>query len=222
MRFSIISISQTTFLSNYIQKSSYLLFLRYLYYFLYKYIQLVYKEVSYYYYIVIAFYISFFKSSQDPQILLLFQFIQLFSPRRTYSRSISNLSYRFSFPKSQFSIFQNLLQILLQSNLTSKFLYLCFFLFKLYSYLSLFRRLGYSYLILRVLNLTYLILRILYYRKLLSLTYLYIFKLSYYFLLLVIVYYRSLSYSRLILRILGISYLILRILSLQPFAFIKQ
>ena len=40
MRFSIISISQTTFLSNYIQKSSYLLFLRYLYYFLYNYISI--------------------------------------------------------------------------------------------------------------------------------------------------------------------------------------
>ena len=71
--------------------------------------------------------------------------------------------------------------------------YIRFFLFKLYSYLSLFRLLGYSYLILKVLNLIYLILRILYYRKLLSLTYLYILKLSYYSLLLVIVRYRSLS-----------------------------
>ena len=152
----------------------------------------------------------FFKSSQNPQILFLFQFIQLFSPRRAYFRPISNSPYRFSFPKSQFSILRNLLQILLLYNLTSKLVYLCLFLFKLYSYLSLFRRFQclspqsqpsltrfqcYFYLALRVLNLTYLILRILYYRKLLSLTYLYILKLSYYSLLLVIVHYRSLSCS---------------------------
>ena len=129
----------------------------------------------------------FFKSSQNPQILFLFQFIQLFSSRYAYSRPISNSSYRFSFPKSQFSIFRNLSQILLLYNLTSKFLYSHIFLFKLYSHLSLFRRLGYSYLVLRVLNLTYLILLILYYREFLSRTYSYIFKLSYYSLLLVIV-----------------------------------
>ena len=163
----------------------------------------------------------FFKPSQNPQILFLFQFIQLLSPRYTCSRPISNLSYRFLFPKSQFSIFRNLLQILLLYNLASKLIYTCVFLFKLYSYRSLFRRLGYSYLILRVLNLTYLALRILYYRKLLSLAYLYILKLSYYSLLLVIVRYRSLSYPYLILRSQIIPYLILRILSLQPFAFIK-
>ena len=152
----------------------------------------------------------FFKPSQDSQILFLFQFIQLFSPRRTYSRPISNSSYRFSFPKSQLSIFRNLLQLLLQLNLTSKPLYLYIFLFKLYSCLSLFRYCYYSYLILRVLNLTYLILRILYYRKLLSLTYLYILKLSYYSLLLVLIHYRSLSYLPPFLRVLP--YLILRIL----------
>ena len=178
----------------------------------------------------------FFESSQNPQILFLFQFIQPLSPRHTYSRPISNSSYRFSLPKSQFSVFQNLSQILLLYNLTSKFIYTYFFLFKLYSYLSLFRRRYlslrsqssltryqcYSYLILRVLNLTYLTLRILYYRKFLSLTYSYIFKLSHYSLLLVIVYYRSLSYPYLILRSQSFSYLILRILSLQPFTFIKQ
>ena len=153
----------------------------------------------------------FFESSQNPQILYLFQFIQPLSPRRACSRPISNLSYRFLFPKSQFSIFRNLLQILLLYNLTSKLIYTCVFLFKLYSYLSLFRRLGYSYLI----------LRILYYRELLSLAYLYIFKLSYYSLLLVCIYYRSQSYSYLILRVQIFSYLVLRILSLQPFAFIK-
>ena len=175
---------------------------------------------------------SFFKPSQNPQILFLFQFVQLFSPRRAYFRPISNLSYRLSFPKSQFSKFRNLLQILLLLNLTPKFLLLYFFLFKLSSYLSLFRRLGYSYLILRVLNLTYLILRvlnltylilrILYYRKLLSLTYLYILKLSYYSLLPVIVHCRSLSCPYLTLRSQSVSYLVLRILSLQPFTFIKQ
>ena len=152
----------------------------------------------------------FFKSSQNPQILFLFQFIQLFSPRYTYSRPISNLSYRLSLSKSYFSKFRNLLQILLLYDLTSKLLYISIFLFKLRFYLSLFRRFQclspqsqpsltryqcYFYLALRVLNLTYLILRILYYRKLLSLTYLYILKLSYYSLLLVIVHYRSLSCS---------------------------
>ena len=164
----------------------------------------------------------FFESSQNPQILFLFQFIQLFSPRRAYSRPISNLSYRFSFPKPQFSKFRNLLQILLQLNSTSIFLLLYFFLFKLRSYLSLFKYYLYSYLILRVLNLTYPTLGILYYRKLLSLAYLYIFKLSYYSLLLVIVYYRSLSYPRLIQRVQIVSYLFLRVLNLQLFAFIKQ
>ena len=165
---------------------------------------------------------SFFKPSQNPQILFLFQFIQLLSPRYIYSRPISNLSYRFSFPKFQFFIFRNLLQVLLLPNLTPKSQYLYFFLFKLYSYLSLFRRQYYSYLILKVLNLAYPVLRILRYRKLLSLTYLYIFKLSYYSLLLVIIYYRSLSYPFLILRSQSISFLIIRILSLQPFTFIKQ
>ena len=163
----------------------------------------------------------FFESSQNPQILYLFQFIQPLSPRRACSRPISNLSYRLSFPKFQFSIFRNLLQILLLYNLTPEFIYACVFLFKLYFYLNLSRRQGYSYLVLRILNLTYLTLRILYLRKLLSLTYLYILKLSYYSLLLVIVYYRSLSYPYLVLRSQSVSYLILRILSLQPFAFIK-
>ena len=154
----------------------------------------------------------FFKPSQNPQILFLFQFIQLFSPRYTYFRPISSLSYRFLFPKSQFSVFRNLLQFLLQLNLASEFLLLYFFFSKHYSYLYIYRRLVYSYLILRVLNLTYLFLRTLYYRKLLSRAYLYIFELSYYSLLPVIVRRRSLSYS----------YLILRVLSLQPFTFIKQ
>ena len=154
----------------------------------------------------------FFKSNRDPQILFFFQFIQLFSPRRAYSRPISNLSYRFPFPKSQLSIFRNLLQILLLPNLTSKFLPLQFLFLKLYSYPSLLRYQGYSYLILRILH----------YRKLLFYTYLYILKLSYYSYLLVNVCYRSLSYSRLVLRVLGLSYLVLRVLSLQPFTFIKQ
>ena len=82
----------------------------------------------------------FFKSSQNPQILFLFQFIQLFSPRRTYFRPISNSSYRFLLPKSLLFKFRNLLQILLLHNLTSKFLLSYFFLFKLYFYLYLFRR----------------------------------------------------------------------------------
>ena len=133
-----------------------------------KYIRLVRKEVSCYCYVVIAFSISLFKPSQNSQILFLFQFIQPLCSQYTCSRPISNFSYRSLFPKSQFSIFRNLLQILLQLNLTSKFLYLYFFLFKLSSSLYLFRCLGYFYLVLKVLNLTYLILRILYYRKLLS------------------------------------------------------
>ena len=142
----------------------------------------------------------FFKPSQNPQILFLFQFIQLFNPRRAYSRPISNSPYSFSFPKSQLSIFRNLLQILLQPNLTSEFIYLYFFAFKLSFCLSLFRYRCYSYLILRVLNLAYLTLRILYYRKLLSLTYSYILKLSYYSLLPVIIRRRSLSCPYLVLR----------------------
>ena len=190
---------------------------------------------------------SFFKSSQNPQILFLFQFIQLFSPKYAYSRPISNLSYRFLFPKSQLSIFRNLLQTLLLLNLASKFLSTYFLVYSPYS--SLLRYQYYSYLVLRVLNLAYLVLRILHYRKLLSLAYSYVFKLSYYSLLPVIIRYWSLScpyqlikilnYSLLfldtfysILEILGIfypiieilifSYLILRILSLQLFTFIKQ
>jgi hypothetical protein len=94
-----------------------------------------------------------------------------------------------------------------------------FFLFKPYS--SLTKCLGYSYLVLKVLNLTYLILRILCRRELLSLAYLYILKLSYCSFLLVFVRYRSLSYPCLILRVRIISYLVLRILSLWPFTFIK-
>ena len=105
-----------------------------------KYIRLVYKEVSYYYYIIIAFSISFFKPSQNPQILFLFQFVQLFSPRYACSRPISNLSYRFPFSKSYFSKFRNLLQIRPLYNLTSELLYISFFLFKLCSRLILFRR----------------------------------------------------------------------------------
>ena len=144
----------------------------------------------------------FFEPNQNPQIFFLFQFVQLFSPRRTCSRPISNLSYRFLFLKSQFSKFQNLLQILLLLNLASEFLSLYFLIYSPYS--SLFRRQYYSYLILRVINLAYLILRISRYRKLLSRAYLYISKLSYYSLLPVIVYYRSLSYPYLILRVLDI------------------
>ena len=105
---------------------------------LYKCIQLIRKEVSCYYYVIIAFYISFFELSQNSQILFLFQFIQLFSPRRTYSRPISNSSYRFSFPKSQLSKFRNLSQLLLLHNSASEFL------LKLYSYLYLFRRFLFS------------------------------------------------------------------------------
>ena len=104
-----------------------------------KYIQLIRKEVSYYCCIIIALSISFFEPSQNPQILFLFQFIQPLSPRRTYSRSISNLSYRFPFSKSYFPKFQNLLQILLLRNLASKLLYILFFLLRLCSYLILFR-----------------------------------------------------------------------------------
>ena len=163
---------------------------------------------------------SFFEPSQNPQILFIFQFVQLFSSQYTCSRPISDLSYRSLFSKPYFSIFRGVLQILLQLNLASKFLLLYFFSFKSCSYLSLFKR-YYSYLVLRVQNLAYLVLRILRYRKLLSHTYLYIFKLSYYSLLLVIVYYRSLSCPYLVLRVLDFSYLVLRILSLWPFAFIK-
>ena len=152
---------------------------------------------------------SFFEPSQNPQILFLFQFIQLFYSRRPYPRPISDLSYRVSFSKSYFSKFRNLLQILLLHNSTSKFVHLRFFLLKLCSCLSLYRRFLFllfrarssllryqccSYLVLRVLNLTYLILRISCRRKLLSLAYLYILKLSYYSLPPVIVRYRSLSY----------------------------
>ena len=169
-----------------------------------------------------------FKSSQNPQILFLFQFVQLFYSQYTYSRPISNSSYRFSFPKFQFSIFRSLSQILLLRNLTSKFL-LLYLIYYFSSSLPQYQY--YSYPVLGVLNLTYLVLRILYYRKLLSLTYSYISKLSYCSLLPVIVHYRSLSCPYLILRILGLSYpiigvlsfsyLFLRILSLQPFTFIK-
>jgi hypothetical protein len=98
-----------------------------------------------------------------------------------------------------------ILLILKLSNLGIDFLILrlntifTFFLFNPYP--SLTKYLGYSYLVLRVLNLTYLVLRILCYRKLLSLAYSYILKLSYYSFLLVFVRYRSLSYPYLILRV---------------------
>ena len=144
----------------------------------------------------------FFKPSQDIQILFIFQFIQLFSPRRTYSRPISNSLYQYPiFQSYNFSKLQILFYFLLQLNLTSKFSFL------LSLYFSLTRDFSYSYLLLRVLNLTYLILKILYYRKLLSYTYSYIFKLSYYSLLQVFIRYRSLNYPPLLQRILGISYL---------------
>ena len=146
---------------------------------------------------------SFFKPSQNPQIIFLFQFIQLLYSQYTYSRPISSSPYRFSFPKSQLPIFRNLSKVLLLYNLTPKVLYLYLFLFKLSLYLYLYQY--YSYLVLRVLNLTYLILRILLYRKFLSLAYLYILKLSYYSLLPVFVHYRSLSCPYLILRVLDIS-----------------
>ena len=59
-------------------------------------------------------------------------------------------------------------------------------------------------------------------QKSLSYAYLFIFKLNYYPYLLVIIRYKFLGMSYLILRILSILYLVLRILSLQPFTFSKQ
>ena len=59
-------------------------------------IRLVYKEVSSYYCVIIAFYVSFFKPSRDPQTLFVFQFSKLLSSQYIYSKPISNSLYGYS------------------------------------------------------------------------------------------------------------------------------
>ena len=96
-------------------------------------IQLVYKVVSSYYYIVITLYILFFKSNRDFQILFIFQFSKLLSSQRTYPRPISNSLYRCSVPYITGYI-RSLIQFLflLYKDSLSKFLYgfFCFLPYK--------------------------------------------------------------------------------------------
>ena len=87
-------------------------------------IQLVHKKVSFYYYVIIALYILFFKLSRDPQILFIFQFSKLLSSQYACPRPISNSLYQYSILYiSQYT--RSLIQFLflLCDNSSSKFFY---------------------------------------------------------------------------------------------------
>ena len=127
MRFSVIGQSQTTFfIQLYIEICPFIIVLLpiLLSVQLVQCIWFIYKKVSRYYCIVTAFSVSFFKPNQNPQILFLFQFIQLFCPSRAYLRPISNSLYGCSVPyitQHARSLIQFLL--LLYNNSCSKLIY---------------------------------------------------------------------------------------------------
>ena len=87
-------------------------------------IWLVRKEVSSYYYVIIAFYMSFFKPSRDPQILFIFQFNKPLSSQYAYPRPINNSLYR-CLVLNTFQYISSLVQflLLLYNNSFSKFSY---------------------------------------------------------------------------------------------------
>ena len=172
---------------------------------------------------------SFLESSQDPQILFLFQFIQPLYLQRACLRPISNSLYRCSVPyTTRHTRFLVQFLLLLYDNSLSELIYS--FLF------SVSCSQIYKVVLLLNLSINFLIFRlnvlVIYYRrsnlfsklivlKLASHTYSFTLKLSYCPFLLVFVRYGSLGMSYLILRVLSVLHLILRILSLWPFAFIK-
>ena len=126
-------------------------------------------------------------------------------PSNLFTFTILNLILKSFLVFFQFMPSYRILQIL------KLYKFLLYFLFKVYSSLSLTRFIYYPYLILRILSFTYLFLKILCLQKSPSYIYIVSFKLSRCSSLLVAVRYRFYI----------IFYLFLRILSLQPFASIK-